>query len=108
MDLVGKGCYVRTIPFPARVKQIVEDWLATAGISNRKLFRRVSEAGRVWGQGITDKVVWHVVKEFAKKVGIDKLAPHDLGRTFHHPNAEQTESVGEATLNHLWQYKDGV
>ena len=27
---------------------------------------------------MTEKVVWHVVREFAKKAGIDKLAPHDL------------------------------
>jgi integrase len=25
--------------------------------------------------------VWHVVREYAPKVGIDKLAPHDLRRT---------------------------
>ena len=30
---------------------------------------------------MTEKVVWHVVKEFAKKVGITALAPHDLRRT---------------------------
>ena len=30
---------------------------------------------------MTEKVVWHVVREFAKKAGIDKLAPHDLRRT---------------------------
>jgi len=81
VDLIGKGGHVRTIPLPAWVKQIVDDWLATAGIHNGKLFRRVSKAGRVWGQGMTDKVIWHIVKEFAKKVGIDKLAPHDLRRS---------------------------
>ena len=30
---------------------------------------------------MTDKVIWHIVKEFAKKVGIDKVAPHDLRRS---------------------------
>ena len=30
---------------------------------------------------MTEKVVWHVVKEFAAKVGIVNLAPHDLRRT---------------------------
>jgi site-specific recombinase XerD len=28
-----------------------------------------------------EKAVWHVVREYAAKVGIDKLAPHDLRRT---------------------------
>jgi integrase len=36
---------------------------------------------RTRGEGVTEKVVWHVVKEFAKKIGVAKLAPHDLGRT---------------------------
>jgi len=30
---------------------------------------------------ITEKVVWHVVRDFAAKAAIDKLAPHDLRRT---------------------------
>jgi len=30
---------------------------------------------------MTEKVVWHVVREFAAKAAIDKLAPHDLRRT---------------------------
>ena len=29
----------------------------------------------------TEKAVWHVVREYAAKAGIDKLAPHDLRRT---------------------------
>ena len=29
----------------------------------------------------TEKVVWHVVKKFAAKLGIANLAPHDLRRT---------------------------
>ena len=46
-----------------------------------KVFRRVSSAGRPWGEGVTEKLVWHVVKEFAAKIGVSKLAPHDLRRT---------------------------
>jgi site-specific recombinase XerD len=30
---------------------------------------------------MTDKVVWLVVKQYAAKVGITKLAPHDLRRS---------------------------
>src|SRR6185437_8199713 len=35
----------------------------------------------VWGSGLSEKVVWHVVRQYARKAGIDKLAPHDLRRT---------------------------
>jgi site-specific recombinase XerD len=30
---------------------------------------------------LTEKAVWHVVREYARKAGIDKLAPYDLRRT---------------------------
>ena len=34
-----------------------------------------------WGNGITEKVIWHVVKDAARKAGISKLSPHDCRRT---------------------------
>ena len=46
-----------------------------------KLFRRVNKNGKVWGEGLTEKAVWHAVREYARKAGIEKLAPHDLRRT---------------------------
>ena len=33
------------------------------------------------GEGVTEKLAWHVVNEFAAKIGVSKLAPHDLRRT---------------------------
>jgi site-specific recombinase XerD len=51
------------------------------GIEAGKLFRRASSAGRPWGERVTEKLVWHVIKEFAAKIGVAKLAPHDLRRT---------------------------
>jgi site-specific recombinase XerD len=35
----------------------------------------------VWGAEVTEKVVWHVVKEYAAQLGIPKLALHDLRRS---------------------------
>jgi integrase len=81
MDLVGKGRHIRTVPVPDWVKRTIDDWLTEAGVTNGRLFRRVCRAGTVWGAGITEKVVWHVVKEYAAKIGVSKLAPHDLRRS---------------------------
>jgi len=36
--------------------------------------------GKTSEERLTEKAVWHVVGEYATKVGIDKLAPHDLRR----------------------------
>jgi site-specific recombinase XerD len=30
---------------------------------------------------VTEKAVWHIVKDTAKSIGVAKLAPHDLRRT---------------------------
>ena len=46
-----------------------------------RLSRRVHKIGKAWGEELTEKAVWHVVREYSAKAGIDKLAPHDLRRT---------------------------
>jgi hypothetical protein len=63
------------------VHGLLDDWTRAAGINDGSLFRRVSKAGRIWGEAVTEKLVWHVVKEFAAKIGVSKLAPHDLRRS---------------------------
>ena len=40
----------------------------------------MSSSGKAWGDGVTEKLVWHVVKELAAKIGVGKPAPHDLRR----------------------------
>jgi integrase len=81
VDLVGKGGHVRTVPVPDWVRAELDDWLAATAIDRGKLFRRVNKVGRTWGDGMTVKAVWHIVKESAKRIGVAKLAPHDLRRT---------------------------
>ena len=79
-DLIGKGKHIRTVPVPAWAKRAVDEWTAAAGI-NGVIFRRVSRMGKIWGDRITPKAIWHVVKAAAKRAGIANLAPHDLRRT---------------------------
>src|SRR5216684_2990795 len=80
VDLMGKAGHMRTIPMPGWVKAILDVWINDAGLTSGRVFRRVNRAGRVWGESMTEKVVWHVVREFAAKASIEKLAPHDLRR----------------------------
>ena len=81
VDLIGKAGHVRTVPVPDWVKQTVDGWVNAAGITGGNLFRCVCRAGTAWGNNITEKVVWHVVKEYAAKLGLSKIAPHDLRRS---------------------------
>jgi site-specific recombinase XerD len=80
-DLVGKGQHVRTVPIPTWVKNAIDKWTVAAGITHGVLFRAINKAGRVWGDGMSPKVLWDVVRAAAARANIDKLAPHDLRRT---------------------------
>jgi site-specific recombinase XerD len=80
-DLVGKGGHVRTVPIPTWVKSYVDAWTAAEAITHGPVFRAINRAGRVWGNGMSPKVLWDVVRAAAARAGIHKLAPHDLRRT---------------------------
>jgi site-specific recombinase XerD len=50
----------------------------------------------VWGTVVTEKVVWHIVKEYAGRLDIPKLAPHDLRRLcarFCHDSGGEWEQI---------------
>ncbi len=81
VDLRGKAGQVRTIPVPDWVTGLLDDWTTAAEMRGGRLFRRVTSAGKVWGEAVTEKLVWHVVKEFTAKIDGSKLAPHDLRRS---------------------------
>jgi integrase len=79
-DLKGKAGHIRTVPVPQWVKAAVDVWSTAAGITKGTVFRSINKSGSVWGEGMTPKVLWEVVKEAASRAGIEKLAPHDLRR----------------------------
>jgi site-specific recombinase XerD len=81
VDLKGKGGHIRTVPIPDWVIVELNEWLNAAEIHRGRIFRKVTKMGRIWGDSMTEKAVWHVVKECAKRIGVSKLAPHDLRRT---------------------------
>jgi site-specific recombinase XerD len=80
-DLIGKGKHIRTVPVPLWAKRAVDEWTTAAGINGGAIFRRVNRLGKIWGDRITPKSVWHVVRAAAKRADIKGLAPHDLRRT---------------------------
>ena len=103
VDLIGKAAHVRTVPMPDWVKETLDHWLSGANIRQGKLFRCVCRKGTVWGTEVTEKVVWHVVKEYAGRLGISKLAPHDLRRScarFCHDSGGELEQI-QFLLGHV-------
>lgn len=81
VDLIGKGGHIRTVPIPAWVKAALDQWTAAAGVREGRIFRAVARAGKVWGRGISQNVVWYVVKACCERAGLEHIAPHDLRRT---------------------------
>jgi len=97
------GCGLRRGELITWVKETLDDWLGAADIRQGKLFRCVCRKGTVWGSEITEKVVWHVVKEYAGRLGISKLAPHDLRRScarFCHESGGELEQI-QFLLGHV-------
>jgi len=80
-DLIGKAGHIRTVPIPSWVKAAIDGWKEASGIQDGALFRSINKVGRVWGDGMTPKVIWQVVRKAAAQARIEKLAPHDLRRT---------------------------
>ena len=65
---------MRTVPIPTWVKKHVDAWTAAATITHGPVFRAINKAGRVWGEGMSPKVLWDVVRAAAARAGIDKAS----------------------------------
>ena len=64
-DLMGRARHIRTLPIPAWVKTAIDEWKAASGITEGAIFRSINKNGRVWGNGMTAKVLWEVVRDAA-------------------------------------------
>jgi hypothetical protein len=56
VDLKGKAGHIRTIPVPAWVKNVLDQWLQAANITSGKLFRRVHKMRKTLGREADRKV----------------------------------------------------
>ena len=66
---------------PVWVKGAVDRWLAAAFVTGGRVFRAVSRHGTPWESGISENVIWCVIRNCAQRLELDHLAPHDLRRT---------------------------
>jgi len=96
VDLIGKGGHVRTVPIPHWAKQALDEWTSAAGVTKARVFRAVARGGKVWGSGISENVVWYVVRSCCQRAGLEHIAPHDLRRTcakLCHTNGGELEQI---------------
>jgi hypothetical protein len=52
------------VPVPDWMKRRIDEWTHASATASGRLFRSINKTGNVWGHGITEKVVWHVVWNF--------------------------------------------
>jgi integrase len=81
IDLVGKHGRVRTIPMPTWVKGAIDAWASAAGFSDGAVLRRVNRGDQVQGTGLSEKVVWQLLQQYAAAADVPGIAPHDLRRS---------------------------
>jgi integrase len=81
VDITGKGNRVRSVAVPAWVKAAIDAWTTAAGMTEGKIFRAVRKGGKVWGEDLTPGAVLQIVQHYARAMGLEKLAPHDMRRT---------------------------
>jgi len=96
VDLIGKGGHIRTVPIPQWAKQALDEWLTAARITKGRVFRAVARGGKIWGSGISENVIWYVVRSCCQGAGLEHIAPHDLRRTcakLCHTNGGELEQI---------------
>jgi len=82
VDLVGKGARVRTVPMPSWTKAAIDEWATAAAIESGCVFRPVRKDDALSGESLSAQAVADVVRAYGRELGHDRLAAHDLRRTF--------------------------
>src|SRR6202022_3336298 len=81
VDLVGKHRRVRTVPMPTWVKVAIDAWTAASGLADGRVFRPLNRGDKVQGKGMSEKVVWQMLQQYATDAGVPGIAPHDCRRS---------------------------
>src|SRR6202030_3239367 len=70
VDLVGKQGRVRTVPMPTWVKVAIDVWTAAAAITEGYVLRSINRGDQMWGDCMSEKVVWQLLQQYAAAVGV--------------------------------------
>ncbi|MGD1096197.1 MAG: tyrosine-type recombinase/integrase, partial [Bryobacteraceae bacterium] len=70
IDLVGKHGRVRTIPMPTWVKVAIDAWSVPGGVVDGHVFQPVNRVACATGEGLGEKVVWQMLRQYADEVGV--------------------------------------
>jgi integrase len=66
---------------PTWVKGAIDAWTSAAGFTEGPVLRRVNRGDQVQRDGMSEKVVWQLLQQYAAAAGVPGIAPHDLRRS---------------------------
>jgi integrase len=111
VDLIGKGGRIRSVPMPGFAKAAIDAWMAAAGITDGLVFRSMNNRHELTGNPLLAQNIMDAVIRYGAEIGADRLAPHDLRRTFAklahggHAALEQIQlSLGHASIQTTERY----
>ena len=82
VDMRGKGKRVRTVPMPSWCAVAIQQWTAAAELTAGNVFRPMNNKGEVLEGVLLPQNIMMLVTRYGREIGLAKLAPHDLRRTF--------------------------
>jgi integrase len=82
VDLIGKRNRVRSVPMPNWTKQAIDEYTSAAELKEGIVFRPINRGGNITRERMTEQGIYNMVIEYAGALGLGKIAPHDLRRTF--------------------------
>ena len=101
-NLRGKHARVRSIVVNDLAKEIVDAWLASAGVSDGFIFRPIDRSGNVREGHISGARIWQILTEHAEYSFDKKVSPHVLRYTYArlaHRNGASIEQI-QLSLGH--------
>ena len=111
VDLKGKGNRVRTVPMPSWAKACIDRWTEAASLTDGHVFRPLNNRRQITGSVLLPQNIMELVTRYGQRIGIPRLAPHDLRRTFAklahkgHAALEQIQlSLGHASITTTERY----
>jgi len=111
VDLLGKHGRIRSIPMPGWTKADIDRWSTAAGIQTGRVFRPINRGGRLTHESLTDKCIWSVLRKYTAGLGLPKIAPHDLRRSYaklahqgHAPIEQIQLSLGHESIQTTERY----
>ena len=111
LDIVGKGNKMRSVQISPTLEAHIADMKRETGAG--KILRSIDQVGRI-GETLTGNAVYRIVQKYGEMMGLPRLQPHDLRRSYGmiiyantgHDIAFVSSLLGHESIETTMQYLD--